>query len=228
MKKYLVILLLSVINTMMYAEDNWQPIKSIPFIYQEFMSAKVYTADGKTLNVFANIHVAHSSLWYKSNFGQNKEAGTGMAKEVVFADGSRYLDEDGRLCLVIREDTIKGEIHRLLCSKEINMQAYSENVLRKRMAEGSSLLDIQGLNDMNIDVSVRESTVLEDEEALPLTERYYIHLGKESFEATESKILRHLADKEERNAYRSYTRNAEIITGSRQSMLDVYTTFFMK
>jgi len=84
-----------------------------------------------------------------------------------------------------------------------------------------------GLNDLNLDVAVRESSNISEQEPLPIKNVFFIQIGDETFEATESNILQHL-DKEERKVYKAYTRKAEIITSDMNSMLDVFTTFFLR
>ena len=108
------------------------------------------------------------------------------------------------------------------------MPRYNEAVRDMKMAESSSSFDIAGLNDLNLDMSVRESSEIAEQQPLPLQEIYYIQIDNNTFEATESNILKNLSGKEERNAYRAYTRKAEVLTGNFNSMLDVYTTFFLK
>lgn len=209
------------------AENSWTPTPAWPFVLAEFQESVIHTASGKTVKAKANIHVGSLCLWYISN-GKNLEAKKGIVDKVVFADGTKYIEAYGKLCKVIREDSINGKIHRLLCSTEVEQSQYEEMVRNQRAAERSSMLDIAGLNNMNLDMSVRGSASNADQEPLPIENRFYIQLGNDTFEAVESKILKHLKDNEERKAYRAYTRKAEIITGNLSSMLDVYTTFFTK
>jgi hypothetical protein len=65
-------------------------------------------------------------------------------------------------------------------------------------------------------------------EPLQTKNTFYILKDGETFEARESEILSHLKDKEERRVYRGFTRSAEILYGSENSMLNVYKTFFLK
>ena len=65
-------------------------------------------------------------------------------------------------------------------------------------------------------------------EPLVTKHSYYILKDGETFEARESEILKHLDDKETKKTYRGYTRSAEVLYGSRKSMLNVYKTFFLK
>lgn len=223
---FLLIFVLMTLTSARADDSSWQPIPAWPFIYSDFIPAVIHTNSGKTVNAKANIHIGHHYLWYTSN-GKNLEAKKGTVKEVVFSDGKKYIVTSGKLCRIISEDDVKGEKYRLLYSIEVDMPRYNEIVRNQKAAEGSSTLDIMGLNDMNLDMSVRESANIAEQEPLPIKDVFYFQIGKETFEATESNILKHL-DKEERKAYRAYTRRAEIITGNINSMIDVYTTFFLK
>ena len=228
MKKILTILFLSTICLASIAEDKWHPIPSWPFVYSDFLPAVIHTHDGKALQVQANIHIGRHKLWYKSSKQENLEAKAGLIRDIRFSNNERYIEVNKKICLIVREDTIKNKVHRLLQSTEVDMPRYNEAVRDMKMAESSSSFDIAGLNDLNLDMSVRESSEIAEQQPLPLQEVYYIQIDNNTFEATESNILKNLSGKEERNAYRAYTRKAEVLTGNVNSMLDVYTTFFLK
>lgn len=208
------------------ADDKWQPVPSWPFIYSDFQSAVIKTVKGTTVNAKANIHIGHHYLWYESK-GKNLEAKKGTVKEVIFPNGKHHIAVGDKICLVIKEDTIKGKLHRLLYSEEVDMPRYNDIVRNNKAAESSSTIDFMGLNDLNLDVAVRESSNISEQEPLPIKNVFFIQIGDETFEATESNILQHL-DKEERKVYKAYTRKAEIITSDMNSMLDVFTTFFLR
>lgn len=208
------------------ADDKWQPVPSWPFIYSDFQSAVIKTVKGKTVNAKANIHIGHHYLWYESK-GKNLEAKKGTVKEVIFPNGKHHIAVGDKICLVIKEDTIKGKLHRLLYSEEVDMPRYNDIIRNNKAAESSSTIDFMGLNDLNLDVAVRESSNISEQEPLPIKNVFFIQIGDETFEATESNILQHL-DKEERKVYKAYTRKAEIITSDMNSMLDVFTTFFLR
>ena len=228
MKKILTILFLSSICLVSIAEDKWHPTPSWPFVYSDFLPAVIHTYDGKILHVQANIHIGRHKLWYKSSKQENLEAKAGLIRDIRFNNNERYIEVNKKICLIVREDTIKNKVHRLLQSTEVDMPRYNEAVRDMKMAESSSNIDIAELNDLNLDMSVRESSEIAEQQPLPLQEVYYIQIDKNTFEATESNILKNLSGKEERNAYRAYTRKAEVLTGNFNSMLDVYTTFFLK
>lgn len=208
------------------ADDKWQPVPSWPFIYSDFQSAVIKTVKGTTVNAKANIHIGHHYLWYESK-GKNLEAKKGTVKEVIFPNGKHHIAVGDKICLVVKEDTIKGKLHRLLYSEEVDMPRYNDIVRNNKAAESSSTIDFIGLNDLNLDVAVRESSYISEQEPLPIKNVFFIQIGDETFEATESNILQHL-DKEERKVYKAYTRKAEIITSDMNSMLDVFTTFFLR
>lgn len=208
------------------ADDKWQPVPSWPFIYSDFQPAVIKTVKGTTVNAKANIHIGHHYLWYESK-GKNLEAKKGTVKEVIFPNGKHHIAVGDKICLIIKEDTIKGKLHRLLYSEEVDMPRYNDIVRNNKAAESSSTIDFMGLNDLNLDVAVRESSNISEQEPLPIKNVFFIQIGDETFEATESNILQHL-DKEERKVYKAYTRKAEIITSDMNSMLDVFTTFFLR
>lgn len=210
------------------SNTSWLPTPSWPFVYNEFKTCLVHTTNGKTLNVSGNIHIGNHYLCYKNATGKTMLAKHGTIKDLVFADGAKYLEHNNKLLKIISEDTVNNQTLKLLQSFEIDKQQYNELMRNKKSAEQSSLLDIAGLNDMNLDLSIRESADIVEQEPLPTTNIFYIMIGNDIFEARESNILKHLANKEERNAYRAYTRKAEIITGDLNSIINIYTTFFVK
>lgn len=61
-----------------------------------------------------------------------------------------------------------------------------------------------------------------------MVNKFYMLYNDETFEVTEGNILKHLGSKEERNAYRAFTRKAEVLYGSKTSMMTVWNTFFVK
>ena len=168
MKKILTILFLSTISLASIAEDKWHPIPSWPFVYYDFLPAVIHTHDGKALQVQANIHIGRHKLWYKSSKQENLEAKAGLIRDIRFSNNERYIEVNKKICLIVREDTIKNKVHRLLQSTEVDMPRYDEAVRDMKMAESSSNLDIAGLNDLNLDMSVRESSEIAEQQPLPL------------------------------------------------------------
>ena len=233
MKKILTILVLLVLATRLAwcqdkTDNSWLPTPSWPFIYNDFEHCIVHTMDGKTLNVTGNIHIYNNYLWYKSATGKYLLAKEGTVKDVLFKDGSKYIEHHDKLLKVLSEDTVGDKKYKLLQLFELDKVQYDEDVRNKRVAERSSMIDIAGLNAMNLDMSVRESANISEQEPLPTKNIFYIQMNDDVFEATESNITKHLANKEERTAYRAYTRKAEIITGDLRSAINIYTTFFLK
>ncbi len=227
MKKSLYTLLFLFLSLSTMADDTWQPVPAWPFVYQDFTQAVIHTTKGKTVNAKANIHIGRHYLWYSSN-GKNLEAKKGTIKDIIFTNGNRYIDVKGKICRIVSEDTVSGKQYRLLHSQEVDTRRYNEIVRNHKSAESSSTLDIAGLNDMNLDMSVRESASIYEQEPLPIKDVFYIQIGNDTFEANESNIMKHLEGKEERKAYKAYTRKAEIMMGNMSSLIDVYTTFFVK
>lgn len=208
--------------------ESWAPTPSWPFVYAEFQKCIVHTNSGKTINVIGNIHIGNHYLWYQSSNGKTLQAKKGTVKDLCFADASKYIEHEGKLLKIISEDTVNAKVFKLMQSFEVDRLQYNEIFQNKRKAENCSLLDISGLNEINLDVSVRESSNLIEQDPLPTKNIFYIMAGDDIFEARESNILKHLANKEERTAYRAYTRKAEIITGDINSIINIYTTFFVK
>lgn len=207
-------------------DDEWEPVPSWPFVYQEFCDATIHTNALQKVKAKANMHVGNRYVWYESR-GQKLEVKRGIVTKVEFANGDIYYPIGDRLCQVIREDSVKGKLTRLYMSREVDKDAFNEKA-RINSQSTLSLLDMPGaLNSVANGVADREGGVRFDQEPLPMREKFYILYDGDTFEATESNILKHLS-KQERSVYLTFTRKAEVLSYSRKSMENVWNTFFNK
>ncbi len=226
-KTLLMLLMFAALTTTKAQTNDWQPIKVWPFVYEEFTDAKIYTsASGKMLTAKANIHVDAATLWYVSG-KKHLQAKQGTVDHVVFKDGAEYYVYDNKLCQILSQDTIDGNPARLIMAPLINRAEFEEQARQNN--QNSVLTSDFGsiLQDMATSVNDDQNTRDFDHTPLPMRPRFYADLNGEVFELTESNIMKHLGSKEERRAYGAYARRAEVMYGSRRSMLDVWHTFFV-
>lgn len=231
MTRLLLILTLQLLAmTSMAADNEWQPVPSWPFIYQKFQKAIIYTTTDKKITADANVHIKQGQLWFVSSKDKNTklQAATNIIRKVVFADGNTFMPIENRLCAVVREDTVASQISRLYHDVRVDMDRYNE-MAESNMGAIAEGIDLPGMDfaDFTIDVANRNSAEIIDGQPLPIKEKFYITYHGDTFEFSEGAVLKHLK-KEERAAYRSYTRKAEVISSNIDSAMDVYTTFFLK
>lgn len=230
MKKLAYTLFLLVMVMTSYAQEvGWQPTGSWPFINEKFQKALIYTGNSKqSLQVMANIHVGNSTLWYESN-GKRLQAKAGVVKKVVFSgDNKTYYNIQGRLCRLIGEDVSKGSVSRLYMAEIVDKPRYEESVRINRQSNMLLTGVIAGLESVATGVADNEGMRNVDEEPLPMVNKFYMLYKGDTFDVTEGNILKHLSSKEERNAYRAFTRKAEVLYGNEESVMTVWNTFFTK
>lgn len=211
----------------MAADNEWHPIASWPFTYQDFNTAIIITSTNQKLKAKANLHVGSHYLWYENSAKKKLEAKVGTIQKVVFPGNETYYAIDKKLCKVLREDTINGKVCRLYVSHEVDKAAFDERTKINRQAMQNLDVGIAGIADMYSEIADREGAAMIEEEPLPMRDLFYMLYGGETFLVNETNILKHLS-KEERNAYRSFTRSAEIIYGNESSIINVWLTFFVK
>lgn len=205
---------------------EWEPVPSWPFTYQEFSDAKIYINTMQMVKAKANIHVGSHYVWYESK-GQKLEAKKGIVTKVVFGNGDVYYPIQDKLCRVLLEDTIDGKVGRLYMSYELDRERFNELAKINNLST-MSLMDVSGaMSSIVNNVADREGANIFEQEPLPMKSKFYILHDGDTFEANESNILKHL-HKDERTAYRAYTRRAEVLSTSRKSMENVWLTFFNK
>lgn len=221
-------LLLLVLLPVSAQDVRWQPVSSWPFVYQQFQNAIIYTGpDNKMLRAQANIHVSNRMLWYDS-YGKKLQAKEGIVNKVVFPDSIAYYNVKGRLCSVLAEDTVNGKLCRLYVAEMVDKPRYDELVRINRQST-MMIADIApAFQDLASGVADNEGIRNVEQEPLPMLNKFYMLYNDELFEVNEGNILKHLGSREERNAYRAFTRKAEIMYGSKKSMLTVWSTFFVK
>lgn len=228
MKRITYALLMLFMSVAAMAQEGWQPVSTWPFVYEQFQKATIYIGDGKQkIQASANIHVGKSTLWYESK-GKRLQANPNTINKVVFADGTQYYSVEGKICQVLSEDTINGKVGRLYWAHQVDKQRFDEQV---RINRQSSMMvtDISPvLQSVASGVADNEGVRNIDEEPLPMQNKFYMLYDGELFEVNEGNILKHLGSREERNAYRAFTRKAEVIYGNVRSVQTVWNTFFVK
>lgn len=208
--------------------SDWRPISTWPFTYEHFQNAVIYSGPtNMKIKACANIHIGNSTLWYESN-GKRLEAKQGTVNKVTFSDSITYYTVFNKLCRIVSEDTINGKLCRLYSSEQLDKQQYEEMVRTNRQGTMNMLDLAPALANLASGVADNEGVRNVEQEPLPITNKFYMLYNDETFEATESNILKHLTTRQERNTYRGFTRSAEIMYGSKQSMLTVWKTFFVK
>ena len=230
MKAKLLFLLLS-IAMFCQAQDKYYPVAVWPFIYENFTDARIFVGENnKVVRAKANIHLRQTSLWFISG-KDNKtklEAQPGTINKIIFSNGDTYYNINNKMCKVVREDTINGDIMRLYKCAQVDIDDFNKKYQMTHMGTVESSVLGAGFADFTASVANNNALTREDMEPLQLLYTFYIMKNGKTFEARESEILSHLDDKEERKVYRAYTRSAEILYGSEKSMLNVYKTFFLK
>lgn len=230
MKAKLLFLLLS-IAMFCQAQDKYYPVAVWPFIYENFTDARIFVGENnKVVRAKSNIHLRQTSLWFISG-KDNKtklEAQPGTINKIIFSNGDTYYNINNKMCKVVREDSINGDIMRLYKCTSVDMNDFNKKYQMTHMGTVESSVLGAGFADFSASVANNNALTREDMEPLQLLYTFYILKDGKTFEARESEILSHLKDKEEKKVYRAYTRSAEILYGSEKSMLNVYKTFFLK
>lgn len=226
MKKSLFILAISLLSSLSLSaktdKDEWIPVASWPFVYQEFQNATIRTKDGKIVRGMADIHVGMHYLWYENSKKKKMAAAEGTIAKVTFSNGDIYMPVEKKLCKVIVEDTIRGQVCRVYRSDEVDKDRFNELARINNM--GMQTMDIAGLNDTFTQVAEHEGSNILEQNPLPMNTVFYMLYNGETFLVTESNILKRL-DKSERAAYRAFTRKAEIIYGNEKSVLSIWSAF---
>ena len=214
-----------------HAQDRYYPVAVWPFIYENFTDARIFVGqNNKVVRAKANIHLRHTTLWFISGKDSKTklEAQPGTINKIIFSNGDTYYNIDNKMCKVVREDTINGNVMRLYKCSSIDMDDFNKKYQMTHMGTVESSVLGAGFADFTASVANNNALTREDMEPLQTKNIFYILKDGETFEARESEILSHLKDKEERRVYRAFTRSAEILYGSENSMLNVYKTFFLK
>lgn len=230
MKKLAFFLFLS-ISMFCQAQDKYYPVAVWPFIYENFTDARIFVGqDNKVVRAKANIHLRHTTLWFISakDFKTKLEAQPGTVNKIIFSNGDTYYNIDNKMCKVVREDTINGDIMRLYKCSQVDMDDFNKKYQMTHMGTVESSVLGAGFADFSTSVANINALTREDMGTLLIKYNFYILKKGKTFEARESEILSNLDDKEEKKVYRAYTRSAEILYGSEKSMLNVYKTFFLK
>ncbi len=209
-------------------EENWQPIRVWPFVFEHFTNATIYlTGSEKVVKAPANVHVGASTLWYDSN-GKKLAAKAGTASRVVFNSGEEYVMIDNKLCQVLRTDTVDGKVAHFYMSPQLDRATFEEQA--KQNNQSTMILADFSASFQDFASGVRDNEGARDfdHEPLPMRNRFFGSIGDDVFELTEGNIMKRLTTKEERRTYGAYTRKAEVIYSNRRSMEAVWNTFFLK
>ena len=232
MKRLILTLVLPLLAAIVMAQETeWHPVAEWPFIYPDFQKAYIYVGQAnKKVTAKSNIHIKQGRLWFISG-KDNKtklQAKPGTINKVIFANGTTFIPINDRLCEVIRQDTIDDKICAVYHDVGIDMDKYNEMV-SSNMGSIADGIEIAGMDftDYTIRVATNNGAEIVDQLPLPTTDRFYINYKGDTFEVTEGNIIKHLS-KEERSTFRAYERKAEVITSDIYSVMDVYTTFFLK
>ncbi len=211
------------------AQKEWKPTGEWPFINQRFRTATVYSgvlSVTKTI-VPCNIHIGNQTLWYAQN-DTMMEANRGTIIRVEFPDSSVYVPVStmafGR---VVREDSIGGQLARLLHVTEVDREQVDRNGVNATTMTSGLLQSGSGfLSSLSAHIADANGGIREEEQPLPLNHSFYILFKKQIFEATEKNILKYI-NQDRRKEYRNFTRSAEIISTNESSMVKVWDTFFV-
>ena len=235
MKKTLILAMLTLLPALqLFSQNNtdWEPTGVWPFINKQFRTATVYTgvfSRTKTI-VPCNIHVGKQTLWYSQN-DTLMEAIPGSVLYVEFPNGDTYMPIGSERAFgrIIREDTIDGQVARIICVKAVDKKALDQrgvDVLNNTQNFQQGAYSI-GLGSWASAVSDANNAIRIEEQPLPMTKSFYFQVRGEMFPATTKQILGHI-DPSRRKEYHAFTRSAEIISTNESSMLKVWKEFFIK
>lgn len=213
------------------AQDEFTPIATWPFLYKDFTNSKIYVGENnKVVSARANIHVKDNQLWFVSG-KDNKtllEAKSGTVNKVVMSNGDTYYAVNGKMAKVIREDSVAGKLYRVFQVVRLDKKSYDAMVAQSHQGIVDASILGSGFSNFTSSVADNNALIDSEREPLPTVNAFFFLINGETFEVKESQILEHLESKEERRAFRSFVRSAEILFSSQKSVMDIYTTFFLK
>ncbi|MBQ2297976.1 MAG: hypothetical protein II278_01200 [Bacteroidaceae bacterium] len=224
MNKILTTLLFTVFATLpisLQAQKNkdWTPTGVWPFINQQFRAATVYTGvfnRSKTV-VPCNIHVGSQTLWYNQN-DTLMEAIPGSVVRVEFPNGDRYMPVgNNQFGLIVKEDSIDGTIARIILVRALDQNALDQKYV-DHLTKSQSIYS---------EISDAEAGKKMEEEPLPLVNVFYFQVRSEIFQATSKNILTRINPKRKKE-FRTFRREAEIISTNESSMLKIWNEYFLK
>ena len=224
MNKILTLILLTamaILPASLHAQENkdWAPTGVWPFINQQFRTATVYTGvfnRSKTV-VPCNIHVGNQALWYNQN-DTLMEAIPGSVVRVEFPNGDRYMPVgDNQFGLIVKEDSIDGSIARIILVRALDQKALDQKYI-DHITKSQSIFST---------ISDAEAGKKMEEEPVPLVNVFYFQVRGEIFPATSKNILSRI-NPERKKEFRTFRREAEIISTNESSMLKIWNEFFLK
>lgn len=205
--------------------DDWHPIASYPFLYPEFREAVIFTTSMQRIKTKANVHVGSHYVWYESK-GKILEVGQGIAAKVEFTSGEVFFAIGNRMCRMIREDSIDGQLCRLYVSIEVDKEQFEReahgvqamSTMMSNSAFGGAWASAVSDGNSNVDIETQP---------MPLFNRYYMLYKGETLEATERNVLRFLT-KPEKREYNAFIRSSDALAGGRSQMENIWVKFFVK
>ena len=220
---------MALLAAMGLSAQDWEPIGTWPFEYKTFRVATVYSGvfNVKKTQVPCNIHLGNQTLWFSRN-DTLMEALQGTILRVEFPNGDTFMpvNESQQFGKIIQQDTLCGKVARVLHVRSVDQNAVDRRAVD--IMNNSQNLQQTSLNmgAWGAQLSDANAAINEEELPLPLINTYYYQYNGEIFEAKEKNILKHI-DQSRRKEYRNYTRQAEIISNNKSSMLKVWNDFFV-
>ncbi|MBQ9640062.1 MAG: hypothetical protein IJV06_12300 [Bacteroidaceae bacterium] len=224
-----VFILMALLAAMGLSAQDWEPIGTWPFEYKTFRVATVYSGvfNVKKTQVPCNIHLGNQTLWFSRN-DTLMEALQGTILRVEFPNGDTFMpvNESQQFGKIIQQDTLCGKVARVLHVRSVDQNAVDRRAVD--IMNNSQNLQQTSLNmgAWGAQLSDANAAINEEELPLPLINTFYYQYNGEIFEAKEKNILKHI-DQSRRKEYRNYTRQAEIISNNKSSMLKVWNDFFV-
>lgn len=220
---------MALLAAMGLSAQDWEPIGTWPFEYKTFRVATVYSGvfNVKKTQVPCNIHLGNQTLWFSRN-DTLMEALQGTILRVEFPNGDTFMpvNESQQFGKIIQQDTLCGKVARVLHVRSVDQNAVDRRAVD--IMNNSQNLQQTSLNmgAWGAQLSDANAAINEEELPLPLINTFYYQYNGEIFEAKEKNILKHI-DQSRRKEYRNYTRQAEIISNNKSSMLKVWNDFFV-
>ncbi len=209
---------------------DWEPIGTWPFEYQTFQVATIYSGvfNVKKTQVPCNIHLGNQSLWFVQN-DTLMEALKGTILRVEFKNGDVFIPINGGECMgkVVQEDTLQEKVARVIQVRLVDQHAVDQRAVDLMNLSQNMQQSSLDLGSWGARLAEANSPVNEEELPIPLINVFYYQYKGEIFEATEKQILSHIRS-DRRREYKNYTRQAEIISTNRSSMLKVWNNFFVR
>lgn len=204
-------------------DAKWIPTGVWPFLNRRFMPAEVVTGlfSVKKTYVPCNIHVGNQSLCYLQN-DTVMEADPININIVRFKNGDLYQPVGNTFAKVIRNDSTVGKVLRVrtVDKKRFESEGRSVSNLGTVSMGGGSF---GGMFNMDFASQYEPNP---EEKQLPVLDTFYFIYNMEIFPVSDKEVLRRI-DPKRKKEYRDFTRRAEILKHSEESVLKIWDTFFV-